>query len=639
MSSPEQANFALVVPDLPALRKQFVYSVPEALTGRVEVGTQVRVDVQGRRVGGWVVDLPETAPEGMTIRPVSAVRGIGPPLSVVKLAEWVSWRWAGAFAFALRTASSDKVVAKLPPVARIGDSPPEHLSQVQGLSAGDVESLKSKDGGPAVVRIGPSGDRLGVILAAADLLWTDGGNDGRVASGVLVLAPTHAQADEAARRLRRFGYPVALLPDEWASARAGHCVVVGTMSAALAPLERLLAAVVLDAHDEAYHAEAAPTWCAWEVVAERARRDGAPLALVSPCPTLDVLRAGRILVTDRVSERRAWPLVEAVDRREDDPRTGLFSERVVRLVRWAAEPVKVTVGDSGGDPVGDSGGGPGRQRRVVLVLNRTGRARLLACTACRTLARCDRCGGALSSKESGLECRRCGLERPYVCSQCASTRLRTLRTGVSRVREELEALAGTKVIEVSGKPDPKIPGIEPDSRVVVGTEAVLHRVEWADAVIFLEFDSELMAPRLRAAEEALGLLARAARLVSRSARGSSIALVPPGAPLVVQTRMPDHPAILSAVHADPSLLASAELEVRTTLRLPPVSALARVSGEAADSYGHALEVAAPATVEVSGPHDGEWRIVATDHLTLCDLLASVPRPGGRLRVEVDPVRA
>ena len=155
---------------------------------------------------------------------------------------------------------------------------------------------------------------------------------------------------------------------------AGNCVAVGTMSAAFAPLSRLIAAVVLDAHDEAYHAEAAPTWCAWEVVAERARRDGAPLTLVSPCPTLDVLSAGRLVMTDRTTERRAWPLVEAVDRRDDDPHTGLFSERVVRLVRWAAEEV--------GDRVEDRQ----HERRVICVLNRTGRARLLSCAACKTLA-------------------------------------------------------------------------------------------------------------------------------------------------------------------------------------------------------------------------------------------------------------
>jgi primosomal protein N' (replication factor Y) len=206
------------------------------------------------------------------------------------------------------------------------------------------------------------------------------------------------------------------------------------------------------------------------------------------------------------------------------------------------------------------------------------------------------------------------------------------------VREELEALAGTPVVEVSGKPDKNASQslVDQDTRVVVGTEAVLHRVDRADAVIFLEFDSELMAPRLRAAEEALALLARAARLVSRSARHPDS---PPGAPLVVQTRMPEHPAIASAVHADPSLLANAELEVRTALELPPVSALARLTGAAADSYGAGLRVSAPPTVDVSGPYEGEWRIVAPDHQTLCDLLAAVPRPSGRLRVEIDPVRA
>jgi primosomal protein N' (replication factor Y) len=427
-----------VVPDLPALRKQFSYSVPEDLAARVQVGTQVRIDVQGRRVGGWVVDLTDSAPPGMTIRPIRAVRGIGPPESVVKLAEWAAWRWAGAFAFSLRTASSERVVSKLSAIPSIGHSPPEQSLQILGLGPTDVESLKSAEAGPSVIRIGPSGDRLGVIRNAADLLWSVGARKAGDGAGVLVLAPTHAQADEAARRLQRLGYPVALLPDDWATARTGGCVVVGTMSAAFAPLERLIAAVVLDAHDEAYYAESAPTWCAWEVVAERARRDRAPLALVSPCPTLDVLGAGRLIVTDRVSERRSWPLVEAVDRRDEDPRTGLFSERVVRLVRWAAEPVK--------GPDAGSGADQPRKRRVLCVLNRTGRARLLACAACRTLARCERCGGALASLEATLECRRCGLERPQICMQCGSARFRVLRTGVTRVREELEALAGTDVV-------------------------------------------------------------------------------------------------------------------------------------------------------------------------------------------------
>ncbi|MGH7733378.1 MAG: hypothetical protein ACREOE_06670, partial [Gemmatimonadales bacterium] len=142
---------------------------------------------------------------------------------------------------------------------------------------------------------------------------------------------------------------------------AGGCVAVGSRAAALAPLPALAAAVVLDAHDEVYHEERAPTWCAWQVVAERARRDGAPCVLVSPCPTLDVLAAGRLVVASRHDERAGWPVVEVVDRRGDDPRAGLYSERLVDLVRWAVD---------------------GDGRRVVCVLNRTGRVRLLACAAC-----------------------------------------------------------------------------------------------------------------------------------------------------------------------------------------------------------------------------------------------------------------
>ncbi len=226
-----------------------------------------------------------------------------------------------------------------------------------------------------------------------------------------------------------------------------------------------------------------------------------------------------------------------------------------------------------------------------------------------------------------------------VCARCGATRMKALRLGVTRVREELEALAGVAVAEVWGPAASD--GAEEDrvrrARVVVGTEAALHRVRDADAVVFLEFDSELLAPRFRAAEEAVALLARAARLVA----GSSVEHDGDRAPgrVVVQTRQPRHPALVAAVSADPGVLATAEREVRQALGLPPFSALAVVSGQAAGPYGVALRHAAPDGVEVSGPVDGRWSVRAPAHGALCDLLSSVSRPAGRLRVEVDPVRA
>ena len=45
----------------------------------------------------------------------------------------------------------------------------------------------------------------------------------------------------------------------------------------------LAAALVLDAHDEAYREQSAPTYSAVDVVTERARREGIRCLVTSPC--------------------------------------------------------------------------------------------------------------------------------------------------------------------------------------------------------------------------------------------------------------------------------------------------------------------------------------------------------------------
>jgi primosomal protein N' (replication factor Y) (superfamily II helicase) len=650
-----------VVPDVRALRKTFDYTVPAGVSDAVRVGTEVRVALGGRRVGGWVVADDVEAESGVELKPLTAVRGWGPPPAVMALAEWAAWRWAGPVTGFLRSASPPRAVRTVGPASAgwdrssVAAARPAHLGP--SVQPDDAASA-AMGGGTTVVRLGPAQDPSGICVAAAGRL--EAGGEG----GVLILAPSHQMASAVGRTLRAVGVPVAMLPDDWARARAGGCVAVGTRAAAFAPLPRLCAAVVLDAHDEAYHEERAPTWSAWVVAAERARRDGVPCALVSPCPTLDVLAAGTLWTTSRAEERRHWPVVEVVDRRDDDPRTGLFSPRLTHLLR-------------------DVAASPGR--RAVCVINRTGRVRIVACAACGDLARCEVCGAALEligggrqprrsvpnaangqpgsgsdppgSSRPTLHCRRCGAGRPVVCARCGAIRTRAVRIGVTRVREELEALLGIPVAEVWGAPgrrgaagdrrraragpDPGADGLDA-TRVVVGTEAVLHRVRATDVAVFLEFDSELLAPRLRAGEEALALLARAARLVAGSA-ASAAPVAGDRAPgrVVVQSRLPRHAVLSAAVSADPGIVARSESEVRAALGLPPFRAMALVSGAAADAYGSALRAAAATggSADVNGPVDGVWSIRAADHQTLCDLLAAVARPAGRLRVEVDPVRA
>lgn len=577
-----------VLPDVAAIDRTFDYLVPEAWEedGRADLvrpGSQVRVVLGGRRVGGWVVDVDVEPPDGVPLRPLAHVGGLGPPPEVIDLARWAAHRWAGRTANLLTTASPPNRVRVLPPPSSTEPVPKGPDRWAEGAFASPV----------SVLRLPPNADPLPLVLAGARR------------GDTLVVAPTLDSVGRLAVRLRRTGVPVSVLPREWAQAASGG-VVLGARAAALAPVRDLAAAIVLDEHDESLREERAPTWNARDLVLERARRAGAPCVLVSPCPSLEALAAGPETTPSRAVEREGWPVLDILDRRDEDPvRGGLLGERLVPVLR----------------SVGAGVGGP-----VVCVLNRRGRSRLLACDGCGELARCEEHRVPLVQAEEGaLDCPVDGVRRPMVCDACGGLRFRNLRAGVARVREELEALAARPVCEV----DAETPAAEVAAAdVLVGTEAVLHRVDRASQVVFLDVDQELLAPRMRAAEQAMALLVRAARLVGPRSRGGR---------LVVQTRQPGHEVLQAVLHADPGRLVEAEAARRRLLGLPPYAALAQVSGAAAAEFVDRL--GAPEGVDVLGPRDGAWLVRAGGPEALADALASVERPAGRLRIEVDPARA
>jgi primosomal protein N' (replication factor Y) len=466
-----------------------------------------------------------------------------------------------------------------------------------------VQALRTTE--PALLRLPPTTDLIDAVLTVVNDPDTVG-KEGTV----LVLVPSLGWAERLVDRLVRRGLSATT---EWAKARAGWPIVVGSRSGAWAPVPRLAAALVLDAHDEAYREESAPTYSAVDVVSERARREGSRCLLISPAPPV-VVSAGRVVVALPSAEERAgWATVELVDRRGADPRTGLFSEEFVRLARSALDDPELIA----------------RRGPLVCVFNRAGRSLLLACRRCGQLAQCTNCAAAVRQVGEVLQCPRCHRERPMVCAACGHLRMKTLRTGVSRLREEVAALLQTDVAEVSGATDRAEAHAAP---VLMGTEAVLHRVRRAAAVAFLDIDLHLLAPRFSATDETLALLVHASRLVGPRHVG------PRSARLLVQTRVPDHPVLAAVVRGDPSVVMAEEESIRRSSGLPPFSALAALSGPLAGDYAAALEAAgAGRDVTLSDLPDGGRLLRAPDSIVLSDLLAEVPRPAGRgLRIEVDP---
>jgi primosomal protein N' (replication factor Y) len=584
-----------VLPDEPGLNRTFDYLLPASLraSGSVRVGSIVRFTLHGRPMRGWVTGVDVTPATGAPLRPISKVSGLGPPRELLSLSKWAALRWWGRPATLLRTASPDRGVHELPRARPID---PAFLPSGSGDIAAAAREALGK-GGVTLVRVPPTADTVAVVIEAARHA---------AGSGVLVLTPTFGDALHVARSLRRIGAPVALLPDDWALAAAGGCVAVGARGAAWAPMAAPGVIVVLDEHDEAYQQEQMPTWNARDVAVERSVRGGVPCLLVSPTPSVAACERYAHIAVPRSFERAHWPRVEVVDRHGEEPgRQGLLSDQLTSVLR-----------------------SPGT---VVCVLNRKGRASSLVCVGCGAVACCEHCDGAMALDELAvsptLRCRRCDRVRPSLCASCGRSRFKGVRMGVTRAREEIEALSLRPTFEVTGDSAT----IPETAEVIVGTEAVLHRVSAADTVVFLDLDSELLAPRYRASEQVLALFVRASRLLA--GRGGV-----EGAPgrIVVQTRLADHDVVRAAVLGDPMRAITAERERRLDLALPPFSALARVSGAA--MHDVVAQLRNDSTVRVGGPPEGPMLVRADNETVLSAALGRIDRPAQRVRIEVDPLR-
>jgi primosomal protein N' (replication factor Y) len=523
------------------------------------------------------------------LRSVIKRLGFGPSVEVVQLAKWASHRWCGRLRAFFVAASPSTLVATLP-TARY------HRGQVKvtGDSAVGKAVVESRS---LLVQRGPLKSPVDTMVGAA------------LHGPSLVIVPTVIRARLFASSLKRHGFSVAVLPDEWDSAAGGVDVVIGSRTAVFARIPNLHSIVVIDEHDDSLREERTPTWHARDVAIERARQLNVSCVLVSSLPsvTAKAWAGDRVLKSADQETESEWPQIQLIDRTLDERwSNSLLSSEFIAELR-------------------------DHSRRIVAVLNTKGRARLLACASCKSLARCAQCDAAVEIGATGqFSCPRCFTQRPQVCMKCTSAKFLTLKPGVSKLREEIAQAAGRKladVVEVTGAGDDAVP-VDQSKMLFVGTEAALHRVHEADSVVFLDVDQELAAPRYRASEIVGSLLVHAARLVGRSERGGKV---------MVQTHSVDSPVLqaMATLRIDQYLQSVSEM--RNFMKLPPFGALAQLSGTNIEASIRELQK--NVFVSVSTASDGSYLAKASDWQVLADALGEIETSKGvRLKVQVDPAR-
>jgi primosomal protein N' (replication factor Y) len=130
----------------------------------------------------------------------------------------------------------------------------------------------------------------------------------------------------------------------------------------------------------------------------------------------------------------------------------------------------------------------------------------------------------------------------------------------------------------------------------------------------------MLAPRFRAAEQALALIIRAGRMAPE---------------VLVQTFVPDHVVLRAAAAGNPDEVVRVERERREMLGFPPFGALASISGSGSSDVVSELGP----DVQVGGDEATGYVVRADDWMTLGTALNATERPrGSRIRIQVDPPR-
>jgi primosomal protein N' (replication factor Y) len=573
------------------LDRPFDYAVPKAMAGTAVPGARVRVRFAGQDVDGYVVERATATDHTGRLQPLRRVVSPEPVLApeIARLSETLAQRYAGARSDVLRLAVPPRHAATekepsvpAPPFTPLASTKWAEVEHAEPF----LRRLAAGESPRAVWSAAPGDDWPAMVAEAVAATYAAG-------RGALVCVPDRrdvSRVDAALAALLREGHHVCLTAevgpakryrDFLAVSRGARRVVVGTRSAAFAPVHDLGLVVVWDDGDDLHAEPRAPYPHTRDVLVARAEQQdtAALLGGVARTPEAQQLLAvgwAHELATPRDVLRRRVR-VEVVP--AEDRSVG------TRIPHAAYDAVR-----------------RGLETGPVLVQTpRAGYAAALACDTCRAPARCSACTGPLTIPGAAEppHCRWCGhRETTWACPTCGGRGLRAPVRGEARTAEELGRMfAGTTVRSSGG--DRVIERVTDRADIVVATVGAEPVADGGyAAVVILDTWLSLARDDLRVAEEALRRWLNAA------------AMVRPGGH-VVAVGDPAHPALQALVRWDPAGFARREAEERAQAHLPPAARMATVTGDlgALDDVLHLLDL--PEGAEVLGPVpvDDEHRVV------------------------------
>lgn len=454
--------------------------------------------------------------------------------------------------------------------------------------------------------------------------------------GAIVLVPEISLTPQTVTRFRGwFGDRVAVLHsalsdgeryDAWRQLHRGEkTVAVGARSALFAPVANLGAIIVDEEHDGSYKQSDAPRYQARDLAVVRAGLNRAVCVLGSATPSLESWanaekgKYQRVSLPVRVAGR-PLPPVHLLDLRKERSKSktagGAASEAGLVLTDRLVQAVLARLE---------------RNEQSILLLNRRGYASFVQCRECGEVGQCPNCSISLTyhRRTGRVVCHHCRYEEPAPsrCSRCGSTDLSFRGLGTEQVeRVVVESFPGARVARMdvdttSGKwAHHEILGRVERGEVdiLLGTQMIAKGLDFPRVTLVgvVNADVGIHLPDFRASERTFQLLSQVA---GRAGRGEL------GGEVLIQTSLPEHYALQSALDHDYAGFARRELEERLNPPYPPHVRMANVvisspddnvaadQAEAAVAWlrhglrnGPAVTIVGPAPAPIERLH-GRWR--------------------------------
>ena len=458
--------------------------------------------------------------------------------------------------------------------ARPMDLSPEQLSAFDGLAK---QLLRPRPGVALLYGVTGSG-KTAVYLALIRKALAAG-------KTAILLVPEIALTPQLTRLFKsQLGDQVAVLHsslrvgeryDQWRRIRAGDArVVIGARSAVFAPAPDLGLVIVDEEQEHSYKSEQSPRYHAREVAIYRGQRENALVVLGSATPSVESMYRARTGAYSLYTLTRRYgtatlPRVTLADLKED--LLGGYSGAIGAVLRGQIER-NLAAG-----------------QQTILFINRRGNSRLLMCTSCGYVPKCERCSVSLTwhSANDRLMCHYCGHSEPtpYRCPECGGV-LRPVGTGTQKVQMELELLfpgvevlrMDTDTISAVNTHEALLDRFEQQKiPILVGTQMVAKGLNLNNVTLVgvLDADMALYVDDFRAAENTFDLITQ---VVGRAGRGQALGRA------VIQTMTPGNPVLRLAANQDYAGFYRMEIPLRELNHAPPFRDLLRVTFSSLDEH-------------------------------------------------------